>query len=81
MIFFSTGLLIVGTILAIIKKSLYPFIVVLIYGSVALLFDLFQFMLGFLGDNWVFHLVIPFIITAIALYIANRLIEKMDWQY
>ncbi|ACA38660.1 hypothetical protein Bsph_1048 [Lysinibacillus sphaericus C3-41] len=38
-------------------------------------------MLGFLGDNWVFHLVIPFIITAIALYIANRLIEKMDWQY
>ncbi|WP_342440544.1 hypothetical protein MHB65_12580 [Lysinibacillus sp. FSL K6-0075] len=78
MIFFSTGLLIVGIIIAIIKRSLYPFLVVLIYAGVALLFDLFQLILGFLGDNWIYHLVIPFILTMIALFIANRLIEKID---
>jgi hypothetical protein len=78
LIFFSTGLLIVGIIIAIIKRSLYPFIVVLIYASVALLFDLFQLILGFFGDNWVYHLVIPFILTMIALFIANRIIEQID---
>jgi len=78
LIFFSTGLLIVGIIIAIIKRSLSPFIVVLIYASVALLFDLFQLILGFLGDNWVYHLVIPFILTMIALFIANRIIEQID---
>ncbi|MFF2753605.1 hypothetical protein ACFVR1_07590 [Psychrobacillus sp. NPDC058041] len=81
MIFFSTGLLIVGVIIAIIKRSIYPFILSLTYASVALLFDFFQLILGFLGDSWVYHLAIPFILTLIAFYIADRIIGKMDWQY
>lgn len=81
MIFFSTGLLIVGVIIAIIKRSIYPFILSLTYASVALLFDFFQLILRFLGDIWVYHLAIPFILTLIALYIADRIIGKMNWKY
>lgn len=81
MIFFSTGLLIVGVIIAIIKRSIYPFIELLTYAGVALLYDLFQLILGFLGDAWVYHLAIPWILTLIVAYIANRIIERMDWQY
>ncbi|MFJ7982225.1 hypothetical protein ACIQ1D_18360 [Lysinibacillus xylanilyticus] len=81
MISFSIGLFIVGVIMAIIKRSIYPFIELLIFASVALLYDFFQFILGFLGDFWVYHLAIPLIITLIAGYIAKRIIEKIDWQY
>lgn len=81
MIFFSIGILIVGGIFAIKYRSIYPFIEILIYASVVLLFDLFQLVLGFLGGNWIYHLAIPWILTLIAVYFAHRLIEKIDWQY
>lgn len=81
MISFSIGLLVIGFIMAVICRSIYPFIEVLIYASVALLFDLFQLILRFLGNNWVYHLAIPVIVTLTAFYIANRVIKKIDWQY
>ncbi|MBG9455800.1 hypothetical protein ABE61_17535 [Lysinibacillus sphaericus] len=74
-------LFICGVIVAILFRSIYPFIEILIYASVALLFDFFQLILGFLGDNWVYHLAIPCILTLIAGYIAYRLIKKIDWHY
>lgn len=81
LLYFSIGILVVGVIIAIKYRSIYPFIEILIYASVALLFDFFQLILGFLGDNWVYQLAIPFILTLIAGYTAYRLIKKIDWQY
>lgn len=81
MIFFSIGLLVVGILFAIIRRSIYPFIEILIYASVALLYDLFQFIFSLLGNNWMYQLAIPVILTWIAFYFANKIIKKIDWQY
>lgn len=81
LIYTSLGILIVGIIIAIKMRSIYPFLESLIFASVALLFDFFQFIFGFLGDNWIYHTVIPLILMAITLFYTKKIINKLNWEY
>ncbi|SFN24759.1 hypothetical protein SAMN05421832_12611 [Psychrobacillus psychrodurans] len=81
MIYTSIGILIVGLIIAIVMRSIYPFFEALIFASVALLFDFFQLIFSFLGDSWIYHTVIPLILLAIALFFTKKLINKFNWEY
>ena len=74
-------ILIVGIIMAIKKRSLYPFLEMVMYVIASLLFYLFQFILSFLGDTGLYHLAIPYILTIVAVIITNKIIEKIDWHY
>lgn len=81
LIYTSIVILIVGIIIAIVMRSIYPFFESLIFASVALLFDLFQLITGFLGDSWIYHTVIPLILLAISLFFTKKLINKFNWEY
>lgn len=81
LIYTSIGILIVGIIIAIVMRNIYPFFESLIFASVALLFDLFQLIFSFLGDNWIYHTVIPLILLAIALFFTKKIINKFNWEY
>lgn len=74
-------ILIVGIIMAIKKRSLYPFLEMVMYVIASLLFYLFQFILSFLGDTGLYHLYIPYMLTIVAVIITNKIIEKIDWHY
>ena len=60
---FSVGITLIGIILTIKRKNINVFWVMIIYAGAALVFDLTQLVLGFLDNYWVFHLIIPFILT------------------
>lgn len=81
MILFGLFLVLVGLVISIRKKSIFPFIEMAIYSIPVFLFSILKSVFKELYSHWSLALLVPFLIVLGALYLSDKVVKKLDFEY
>lgn len=81
MILFALFLVLVGIVVSIRKKSIFPFIEMAIYSIPVFLFGILKSVFKELYSHWSLTLLVPFLIVLGTLYLSDKLVKKLDFKY
>lgn len=77
MLAFSIGIIIVVLIGSLIERKIYVAVLGLISGCIAMTYNLFQYILNFFGDHWIYRLGIPAMLTIGLAFALSKPIDKI----
>lgn len=78
---FAVIMLVIALIVSIRKKHIGPLAEMGLYISSVLIIELAKFLFSQYYTHWTMTLLLPFVIGLVALYVAHRIVKKLDFKY